>query len=112
MFRTNDRILKRTIDYYIKNDFELSLTQCCQKATSGWKGLKSLRVRYQLQMLEPNSTVFVTEQPHRNLPLLVLSAIQRIETRKVDQSPRNYYTLLAVISPFDITLFPTRQIGL
>ena len=41
MFRTNYQVIKRTIAYYIQNDFEFILTQCCQKATSGWKGLNA-----------------------------------------------------------------------
>ena len=60
-------------------------------------------------MLKPISTVFVTEQPHRNLPFRVLSTTQSTETRDTDQSPGNYRTLLASISPFDATLSPTQQ---
>ena len=67
------------------------------------------RVRYQLQMLERISTVFVTEQPDRNLPFRVLSANQSTATRETDQSRRNYRTLPTIISPFDATLFLTQQ---
>jgi hypothetical protein len=51
--------------------------------------LYPFRVRYQLQMLEPISSVFVTEQPHRNLPFRVLSTTQSTETRDTDQLPHN-----------------------
>ena len=71
--------------------------------------LYPFRVRYQLQMLKPISTVFVTEQPHRNLPFRVLSANQSTETRDTDQSPGNYRTLPVIIRPFDATLFLTQQ---
>ena len=46
MFGTNYWIMKRTIDYYIKNDFEWILTQCCQKATSDWEGLTLTSTRW------------------------------------------------------------------
>ena len=60
-------------------------------------------------MLKAISTVFVIEQPHRNLPFRVLFATQSTETRETDQSPHNYGILPAVISPFDATLFLTQQ---
>ena len=71
--------------------------------------LYPFRVRYQLQMLEPISTVFVTEQPPLNLPFRVLSSTQSTETRESDQSPPTYRTLPAIISCFDVTLFLTQQ---
>ena len=71
--------------------------------------LYPFRVRYQLQMLEPISTVFVTEPPHRNLPFHVLSTTQSAETRDTDQSPGNYRTIPESISPFDATLFLTQK---
>ena len=67
------------------------------------------RVRYQLQMLKPISTVFVTEQLHWNLPFRVLSATRSTETWDTDQSPGNYRTLPVIINPFDTTLFLTQQ---
>ena len=73
------------------------------------KGLNLFRVCYQLQMIETISTIFVTEQPHRNLPFLVFSATQSTGTRETNRSPRNYRTLPAIISPFVATLFLTQQ---
>ena len=66
------------------------------------------RVRYQLQMLEPISTVFVTIKLHGNLPFRVLSATRSTETRDTDQSPGNYRTPPVIISPFDTTVFLTQ----
>ena len=60
-------------------------------------------------MLETISTVFATEQPHRNLPFRVLSAAQSTGTRDFTPSSRNQRTLPAIIGPFDATLFLTQQ---
>ena len=60
-------------------------------------------------MLEPISTVFATQQPHRNLPFRVLSATRSTETRDTDPSPGDHRTLPVIISPFNATLFLTQQ---
>ena len=68
-----------------------------------------LRVLYQLQMLKPVSTVFVTEQPHQNLPFRVLSTTQSTETRDFNPSFRNQRTLPVIFGSFDATLLLTQQ---
>ena len=71
--------------------------------------LYPFRVRYQLQMLEPISTVFVTEQLHGNLPFRVLSTTQSTETQDTDPSPSNYRALPVIIRSFDANLFLTQE---
>ena len=71
--------------------------------------LNSFRFRYKLQMLEPISTVFATQQPYRNHPFRVLSTTQSTETQDFDPSFRNQRTLPVIISSFDVTFFLTQQ---
>ena len=58
------------------------------------------KVRYPLQMLEPFSTVFDTEQTLRKLSFLVLSRTLSTKNKKTDQSHRNNRTLRAIDEPF------------